>query len=480
MMLNRVADIIRYRIWFFLLLAAGCFVLIYFILDFNGLYGQDGYEYLRFSNRLSGYIKNGIPSGDYFWPVYYPLMGAVVSFLTQSNVLALQLISFFSFLLLIFIFRKYMVFIDNENDLKRDTYLFIFLFLSPYMWRASFLVMSDMMTVMLVLGSFYFLSSFKKEEKYKNLLLFSCCFFLSILTRYAAVVILILPCLTFFFYCFKKIKYQALLIFLLIGLSVLIPHIWIKHNSMQAILSNSFLSDWSVMNFFSSHFENKEGHNDYSFVNILYVAFVLGHPGFIAIGVLLLFFIKREDFENTEYRLVLASVILYLLFLAGIPFQNNRFLLPVFPLILFLYYPAFIRMVESLLKIRVPLFYWALLVLAVQLILCWRALMPFIGYNRLDRTIINKVKIYDHYPQIYNLGMEGALTTYGIKAEIYNIWKVKLVSVKKNSLLLINSHDIEVHWKGMNPDYNLTYIRNNYTLRKLETLPEGWELYEIQ
>lgn len=56
------------------------FILIHLILDFDGLYGQDSYEYLRYTKALHFYFKTGIPPGDYFWPLFYPIIGSIFSF----------------------------------------------------------------------------------------------------------------------------------------------------------------------------------------------------------------------------------------------------------------------------------------------------------------------------------------------------------------------------------------------------------------
>ena len=61
---------------------------------FNGLYGQDSFEYLRYSRELHEYLSGGELPGTFFWPVLYPLSGAVVSFFLP-DVLSLQVVSVF-------------------------------------------------------------------------------------------------------------------------------------------------------------------------------------------------------------------------------------------------------------------------------------------------------------------------------------------------------------------------------------------------
>jgi len=79
------------------------FVILRYILGFNGLYGQDSYDYLRFTKALSVYFKTGNDPGNFFWPVNYPVFGAVLSFIIPSKVLVLQLISYLGFIVSFFL-----------------------------------------------------------------------------------------------------------------------------------------------------------------------------------------------------------------------------------------------------------------------------------------------------------------------------------------------------------------------------------------
>ena len=48
---------------------------------FNGLYGQDSFEYLRYSRALHHYLSAGVLPGPFHWPLFYPLSGALLSFI---------------------------------------------------------------------------------------------------------------------------------------------------------------------------------------------------------------------------------------------------------------------------------------------------------------------------------------------------------------------------------------------------------------
>ena len=60
------------------------FVIVRFGLGFNGLYGQDAHEYLRFGKALYQFFLTGTNPGDYIWPVNFPLYGAIFSLFMQK------------------------------------------------------------------------------------------------------------------------------------------------------------------------------------------------------------------------------------------------------------------------------------------------------------------------------------------------------------------------------------------------------------
>ena len=60
------------------------------------MYGQDGYEYLRYTKAIRIFILEGEHPGDYFWPLYYPIIGAILSLIISKTALALQLVSVLS------------------------------------------------------------------------------------------------------------------------------------------------------------------------------------------------------------------------------------------------------------------------------------------------------------------------------------------------------------------------------------------------
>ena len=74
-------------------------VIVLQIIDFNGLYGQDAHEYLRYTKHLKNSLLNFEKPDNYFWPVIYPLIGLLVSLISFSEMFGLQLISIVAYVI---------------------------------------------------------------------------------------------------------------------------------------------------------------------------------------------------------------------------------------------------------------------------------------------------------------------------------------------------------------------------------------------
>ncbi len=96
------------------------FFTVIFFWKFNGLYGQDSHEYLRYSRSLLLFFSEGKTLNNSFLPVYYPLSAAILSFIKFSNILSLQFISLVSFLFAIFYVKRILRLIYVELQEKNS------------------------------------------------------------------------------------------------------------------------------------------------------------------------------------------------------------------------------------------------------------------------------------------------------------------------------------------------------------------------
>ncbi|MBL0342342.1 MAG: hypothetical protein IPP71_16400 [Bacteroidetes bacterium] len=131
---------------------------------YNGLYGQDSHEYLRYCNQLIAFLKKGADPGNYFWTVAYPLTGAFLSFLIGSK-LAMLLIPVLSAAWILVLVTSYLMNEFPGREREVSIYSFLFLGLSPYFFRYSISIMSDIPATAFLVTAWYFADRFIKVRK---------------------------------------------------------------------------------------------------------------------------------------------------------------------------------------------------------------------------------------------------------------------------------------------------------------------------
>ena len=455
------------------------FVLISYILGFNGLYGQDSYDYLRFTKALSSYFTSGTNPGSFFWPVNYPFFGAILSLFIPSKIFALQLLSYLSFVVSGVLLYKIIEIIFQASRKSIVVYLALFFLLSPYLLRGSLVIMSDMLALAFSLAVFLFVVKYTKTGMRIDFLFAIVFSFLAGFTRHHAFVILFVPMLYSLYLVLKRKDYLLLLYSILTALLVVFPTIWFKGNDFTNFTHHQWFTDWSPVNWFSNSFNTSDGQASYRFPNIIYGFFYLVHPGFIFPGLLLILFINKNEFTRLPARLLLAMIVLNGLFIAGIPFQNLRFHIIIFPFALILFFPAFLKLTKKVstnntLKITV-----IVLTVIIQTSLFTYIFQKFNSDNKLEKLIATTVGRYKGNP-VYTFAIDQAINTYQPEKDIRNIWYNKYENFEPGSLFLFNEKKFKKQWEGKNPWINWQNVNKNYKLEILETLPGGWALYEIQ
>lgn len=466
----------------FLILSTVFIVLIFIrvLSDFNGLYGQDSYEYLRYSRRLTEFLTAGTPPGNYFWPLNFPLLGAILSLVIRDNIFALQLISMLSFILTAFYTLRLIQLIYPNTGREADLYLLLFLILSPFLFQSAFLVMSDMLAVFLTAASIYHMLKFRQVQNRADF--FLAIFFSSsaVMTRYAAAVVLLIPGVLLIIALGRKFRFGVLLLGMLIAALSSIPHFLIKGMNAGDFLGHQWLQSWSPKNWFLSEFTTIDGYHDYRFPNILYGFSNFYYPGFLFIGFVLLFFIQKKASQRSENFVMILSAVLYALFLSGISFQNMRFQLLTFPMVIVLTFPLFQRFRHKVFNKNIYLWSFTGLVILIQAGLIYKYSSGIYRANQDERRVAQTLLSYSNRP-IYTFSIAGALKCYGVDSDdIIDMWYSKLDSVKISALVLFNEDRFKRQWKDRNPMINWQMIRNNYQLEKIKSLPVGWELFQIK
>jgi hypothetical protein len=475
--------VLKYRTEFIAVVLLLILVTFIAILHFNGLYGEDGYEYLRYFNALKVYYRTGANPGDMMLPMFYPFAG---SFFPRS-VFSLQLLSILAFCIsFIYIGRIIVLVYKPLNENSVPVYLLLFYFLSPYVFRFSVLVMSDMLALVFCAMTMYFTIQYLDNKKYKNLgaaVFFALC---ASLTRTACVGLISVPVLFAGFQFVKKFRLLQFIGLLVLVALCLLPDYLLRHKLFIFELVGNQLHSvylqmhpaWSAVNWFRHNFQRVDEYQSYNQPNIVYVLFNAFHPAYLFAGIVFCFFMKRSDYRNRYMVLVIGTVLFYAIFLAGMDLQNMRYLLPSFPFVMVVFYPAFGRALNYLSGRRALYATCAITVVLVQLVCTAYSFRTVYKMNRYDRQTAEAMKSYPG-KTIYTLDLDLPLRTYGVTNHLINLYSEKLVSVNPNSLALVDTLKMKKQFSGHNPETNWRYIEAFGHPKYIRTFKSGEQLFAL-
>lgn len=449
------------------------------VAGYNGLYGMDSHEYFRYCHRILDWMKTGVDPGNFFWPVNYPFLGACLAFITGPQP-AMQLLSIMSSAWIVYLI--FMLLIREFPGRERETLIYVVLFMgaSPFFFRYSISIMSDITAQSFACTAFYMLYLNLKSQNEKALYLAPVLISLSIFTRFAMLPLLI-PAVVYVFYLMIK-SFRPILFFLSCTTAIIPVALYVafKGEAAGTIFHHEWVSEWSIMNYFRNSFETIDGYSHYLLPNIIYVFTFLLHPGFIFMGIVFLIVLFFKKYKPKLYwPLMIIAIACYILFLAGMPTRNDRFLIVLMPFYLVICFPAYLSLLAYFHGRKNTLRVFTFGAFLIQSVLLYRAFLPFLKLNRTEHQLSEKVSAY-HPPMLYTFGMEGALRSYGYKGTVVPMWPQKLDSVTSGSMVLFNSAANEVQWKGKSPMINFHLLKDSAGAVLRENLENGWEIYEIK
>jgi len=426
------------------------------------------------------WFKSGTPPGHFFWPVNYPLYGAILTLVLGNPIFSLQFISILS-LIFTFIYLARIIYLvyNNSANIPVIIYLATFFILSPFIFRAAIVDMSDLLCLFFITGFFFYSIAFKQQRAYRYFYLAVFFGASAVMTRYGAIVILIVPSIFMLNDLQKRFKVLGVATGILILSLCIAPHFILHRDEPTSFLLHPWLTNWNLKNLFLMNFDTPDGEAQYTVINILYSFSGLVFPGFIFAGIFFLAILLRKRGNITgSVRTIIISYIAYSLFLGGIPFQNMRFILLAFPHVLILFYPSY-RQIFNLITKQSKLVQYSvfMLVLLVQFALIYRAFVPFYNENKEERAIALYLKGISPFT-IYTLDLEGALHSYNIINPIQNLYYHELDSITTPSYAILDKDAFEKQWAGKTPMHNWERIKKH----KLSLIKRfnNWEVYEIQ
>ncbi len=446
-------------------------------IGFDGLYGQDSFEYLRYATALRQWWLGGADPGWHAWPVGYGLTGALLSLAGWEGALAMQGISALALVATLYATRQLALLLQPQVERAvLDLYLLLGLALAPLLLRADVLVMSDLLALGWMMAALLCLARYREAQQGRWVALFALCAGLAMNTRYATLLPL-LPAGLYLGWQLGRARRSGWLLAVLAIVAVTwIPHLLLKQGAAGELFHHYSLTLWSLHHWFERAFVTGDGYQSYRLPNLLYALYPLYHPALLLGGPLLLLGWRRGDLADPLARLLLAGLLLYLAFIAGIPLQNQRFLILAVPLVLLLLLPAALRLWYLLPR-------WARLgavatALLFQLGLTAREMVPLLERNRWERALAAEVASYPAAP-LYTFDVTMALRARGVPEPVIDLWLAPIEHYPTGAYVLFNAPRFARQWQGHRLMQNWDRLQRGYQLETLFQHGDGWTLYRI-
>jgi hypothetical protein len=454
---------------------AGAWLAVRFATGFDGLSGQDPYEYARFADALRAWLLTGADPGAFFWPVLYPLAGGALSLTGLPVGTALQILSGVAWLLTFSAGARLMAMVGIADPTRNAAFWALGFGAAPFVLRASLMVMSDMMALAAVLWCIVLAAEWRRDDGNRRLIGCLGCAAVATMTRYPALLSVLPAVVWAVVWAVRRRRFAALVVGVAAGAAAAVPHVILRWGGAGAFLGHEYLHGWRLGNVFSRTFEGANGVADFVLPNGVAAAAAPFHPGFFLPGLLLLAFVRHEDLEPASL-IALAGAGLQLVFLAGIPDQNPRFFLLGTPLALVVLAPAFRRAVGRL--GRLPVAAVIALCLVFQVALAARALRGPVARATLERELV--AALDEHPPTtVFTFAVSPALRGRGVEHTVVDLWSPEIAPCAAGDLLLFAPARYEDRWGDHRVMTRFRSIQDRCDLETRREFDQGWTLWSI-
>lgn len=461
------------------------------ISGFDGLYGQDAYEYLACSERFKQELQQyKIPEKFFYWPSGYFIVTSLISLFTtvSMNITAMgvsliagSLLAPFMYRLTELLVRNYFPECKSQNTAVYVGFITVF---SGVLIKSSVVIMSDALALTLLVRCVYYLVKYCDNIGLSNLILAMILLSLSTMIRYAnfffvPVIIIVMGYLFITVENRNKIP-THFLISSLIGTIVFIPEFYyiFKYGISYFKYEGehpTWASGWSFENFFKNEFITYDGIKQYKLINALYYLIPIFHPLYIfAFGATFFYGVWKviRMKKTLPAILLLMWIFVYYFYLSGVPFQSLRYTMSYIPPLIILTSIGF-----SFIKIK-PVFKVFLFTTCIITLLI-AAVNHFIKFNyekQKELEICSYLK--SDIPEnsiVYSFEVTGALKYYtGRNIREFattNISEMKdVIRSGERTYFFLPLDEIKKEFKGMETGNKLDSLEKNFKFRILKEI----------
>lgn len=457
---------------------AALWVVCRWLTGFDGLYGQDAHEYLRFATALRAWLLTGTDPGFSHWPPGYPMAAAVVSLLGIPIAASMQFVSFLAWLSAFWFGAEALTRLYPGP--RSAAYWALVFSLSPFVMRIALSSMSDMLAIAWGCAFVSFALRWLEDRRAWEFFAAFLCFGGGVATRFSTPIAWGVFAAWLLMEALRKRQGWALCAAVM---GAAIPWIGALRRSSLETLALSNAEEWSFANMVARSFTTASGGaHTYTFPNLVASFVPLVNPGFCVLGIALLFKMKRSDFEPAVSRVLVLGWLVFALFLAGMALQNDRHHLASLPIAMWLLFPAFDRWAtrfESLARAQALHRIVAAFVICVQLGLLALASRALIAAQRQEVRIAERLQ-KEAPVTLFSFSFTMALRNRKVPQRVVELWDTAPSGARPGDLVLFAPDLLAPQWRTEPLMRNFEMLRPLIGAAPLEDFGSGWFLYRIE
>src|SRR5258708_27507075 len=312
-------------------------LLVIALTRFDGLYGQDAFAYLDYTQQI---LKLHLV-GPFYWPLGYPILAAIVSLPVGNADLGAQAASIlFGSALSVLVYALITEVLAAENmgqERPEGGRVFalrggLIIAMSGQVIESSIVIMSDIPGLFWATLSAYALIRTRNSNQWFPLPLSAASLAFAIITRwvYAG---LILPYGIYFLVQHRAlIRSARVACAIALFLVIVLWQVTFSQSTAAPVLQQSLLVEWNPLNAGRTVFDNPDGHFEYPSPPLIFDAGPFFQPFYLFPLLALLIFPGAWKLRRSRELVLLGGWILTdYIYLIGIPYENFRFGLAFFP-----------------------------------------------------------------------------------------------------------------------------------------------------
>jgi 4-amino-4-deoxy-L-arabinose transferase-like glycosyltransferase len=463
--------------------ALGLRVLVIALARFDGLYGQDAFEYLEYARRIFTAPVGFPPPGTFYWPLGYPMLSALFFHVTGPSPLGAQLASTLTGAAvapLVYALAR-----PLTESRRPAVAAGLAMAVSGQLIQSSISIMSDAPALFWATLSALALLRHGRGGRLAWLLASATTLGLAIVTRWFYVALIpsfafaILPCEH------RRPMLRVLLWGSLVFL-IALPQVLFSQRSPVPFLNHGLLTHWSPAHAWRTSFDTGNGHFSYRLPPAIFYAYPLLHPFYLS--PLLAPFVCLGAWRlrrSRELILILGWALFPYLCLCGLNYESWRFGLAYLPPVAVLAGSGLSWPWFALRRKRRILAACAFaMALALSIPFTYRGLASFLAIRAGEDTAVRFLQ--SRVPAgatVITFSLTAALRHSG-RFEVVELFDETpetlrpLIDSGQPAFLLVDSENIERQWAGTPLACTVQWLREQTRLRAMgENGP--WKLWAI-